>query len=643
MIRLLILGIALGSLVACGGGSGDSSAGGGDTLPPGGYLISSLTDPIDIASQSIVSFNLANAETDTTYRYTFTDEQNAQVTGTGAVTLSSQTITGIDLSGLANGNIQLQLTLTDSSNNIGDVVEAAATKQVLPQSQTVSISGQITFDRVPYNIDGIGLDYDAIRVVPIKEATLRIVDIDSTVVASSKTDSTGTYQVEVPLNTEVRVEVLAELFEANPSLNWLTRVVNDSSGNSLYVLRGSLVDSGELDQTRNLHASSGWDGVAYSAERSAAPFAILDSIYQIYDQIRSEGVSLSMPELEIRWSGNNADGSFYRSGGNSYIEVGGAADLDTDEYDQHVIIHEWLHYYEDKISRGDTIGGSHSLNSLLEPRTSYSEGRGNAWSGIVLADPIYKDALGADQQNGFDLDLEGETAISSGWYSERSVQEIIYDLVDTNNEGVDTLSMSISDLLGAWQSFDYINQSSLTTIYSLGEILSQMQPASETAIASLMQNEDIMGAGKYGAGETNDGGKTYALPVYHELLVGAVPIEVCSNNAADGEYNRLENRQLIRFSINTEGAYKVEMSRDAGNTNFDGSVETDPDFVVYLKGVAVTDYDAGEGSSPDVDVEVFVRSFVQGDYVLEAFDWFNADEDGATGGLSCFDISVVPD
>lgn len=638
-LKLLLLLPLSSVLLACGGGSNESSDL-DDITAPSGYAVSSLTDPVDINNQTNVSFHLTEAEIGSVYRYTFTDEQNAHITGTGPVTLSSEVISGINLSELADGLVTLQLALTDSSGNIGPLVEATSNKNAQPELNTVEISGQITFDRVPYNFDGIGLDYDGTFSEPIKEATIRVRDSAGQILLSSKTDNAGYYQVDVPINIEVRIEVLAELYEASPVLNWLARVVDDSNGNALYILSGSLTDSGETGQIRNLHADSGWDGATYASTRSAAPFAILDSLYKIYDLMREENISLSMPELEVRWSPNNSNGSFYRSGINNYIEIAGTANLDTDEYDQHVIIHEWLHYYEDRVSRGDTIGGAHSINDRLEPRTAYSEGRGNAWSGIVLKDPIYKDAIGTDQQNGFELNLENEPGRNSGWYVERSVQEIIYDLVDTENEGLDSLTLSVADLINSWQSPSYINQSSLTTIFSFREVLEQSQPSSATAIADLMQREDISGTGIFGEGETNDGGRPYGLPVYYDLTVGTVPFEICSDNQ-EGEYNHLENRQLLRFSISNQGNYKIEMSRDAGNTNFDASVETDPDFIVYLRDSTITNYEGGEGGSSDVDNETFIGEFEAGDYILEAFDWFNTDDNSFTGGLSCFDISVI--
>lgn len=603
-----------------------------DTAAPSGYSISNLTNPISSANQSVVAFSLSGAEIGTIYRYTFTDKFDAQLSETAPVTQEEQNFLGIDVSTLVDGEIDLQLTLTDAAGNIGVSQQLTTTKDAIIGVTAIELSGRVTFDRVPHNGTSIGLDYSSIATYPAREVSLRVVDVSGAIIVSTKTDQNGEYQVEVPADTLVRVEVLAELFEADPSLNWLVRVNENSSSTSLYVLQGGLVDSGELDQVRDLHANSGWDGSSYNNERAAAPFAILDSIYKIMLRLQSEGLSLSLPELDVRWDTSNSNGSFYSSGSSDYIEIAGLENSDTDEYDEHVIVHEWLHYYEDQVSRGDTIGGSHSISSLLEPRTAYSEGKGNSWAGIILEDPIYKDALGVGQQNGFDLDLENETAFNAGWYIERSVQEIIYDLVDTTNDGVDDISLSVSDLVRTWQSSYYLEQASLTTIYSFREALELIVPGSVTEIDDLYTAQDIFGSGLYGAGETNDSGLTYSLPVYHELTPNGIPIEICSDNSADGEYNRLENRQLVRFTVGTSGSHSIALSRAVP----DPLVEVDPDFYVYKRGVVVA-----SGISAPAETESWTGDLATGEHIIDAYDYFNVDDSASTGGSICYDLSVL--
>lgn len=603
-----------------------------DTAPPSGYSISNLTNPVTSANQTNVGFGLSGAEIGTIYRYTFTDKFGAQLSETAPVTQEEQNFFDIDLSTLADGDIDLQLALTDSSNNVGEPQELTTAKDAIIGVTAIELSGRITFDRVPHNGAGIGLDYSSITTNPAREVSLRVVDVSGAIIVSTKTDQNGEYQVEVPVDTLVRVEVLAELFEADPSLYWLVRVNENSSSTSLYVLQGALVDSGELDQVRDLHADSGWGGSSYSDERAAAPFAILDSIYKIFQRLRLEGVSLALPELDIRWDTSNSNGSFYASGSSDYIELAGLENVDTDEYDEHVIVHEWRHYYEDQVSRGDTIGGAHSITSQLEPRTAYSEGVGNAWSAIILDDPIYKDALGNDQQSGFQIDIESSGFAEAGWYIEKSIQEIIYDLVDTTNEGVDDLSLSVSDLIQTWQSSYYVEQTSLTTIYSFREALELIVPGSVTEIDDLYTGQDIFGSGLYGAGETNNSGLTYSLPVYHELSPNGIPIEICSDNSADGEYNRLENRQLVRFTVGASGSHTIALSRVVP----DPLVEVDPDFYVYKRGVVVA-----SGISAPAETESWTGDLATGEHIIDAYDYFNADDSALTGGLVCYDLSVL--
>src|SRR5690606_40072898 len=44
----------------------------------------------------------------------------------------------------------------------------------------------------------------------------------------------------------------------------------------------------------------------------------------------------------------------------------GAENVDTDEFDTHVILHEWAHYFEKALSRTDTIGGMHQYADYLD-------------------------------------------------------------------------------------------------------------------------------------------------------------------------------------------------------------------------------------------------------------------------------------
>ncbi|GAA5040662.1 hypothetical protein GCM10011506_41460 [Marivirga lumbricoides] len=91
--------------------------------------------------RQLVSFTFAGAEVGATYNYSFTTDRGlGSVTGTGTITTGTDQITGIDLSGLADGTITLSVTLTDSNGNTGDeAVDTAIKDTSAPEEYSVNI------------------------------------------------------------------------------------------------------------------------------------------------------------------------------------------------------------------------------------------------------------------------------------------------------------------------------------------------------------------------------------------------------------------------------------------------------------------------------------------------------------------------
>ena len=98
------------------------------TTVPTGYTVTIDQDPIDENNQTVVSFTFAGATSGTTYNYTFSsDGGGTPVTGNGTIVTATDNITGINLSGLTNGNITLSVTLTNV-NGAGTPATDTATK-----------------------------------------------------------------------------------------------------------------------------------------------------------------------------------------------------------------------------------------------------------------------------------------------------------------------------------------------------------------------------------------------------------------------------------------------------------------------------------------------------------------------------------
>ena len=65
---------------------------------------------------------------------------------------------------------------------------------------------------------------------------------------------------------------------------------------------------------------------------------------------------LDFPPLYVNWSTESADGVLHALDGLSILQ--GKVGVDTDEFDRHLVIHEWGHYFENYLSRSNSMGVS---------------------------------------------------------------------------------------------------------------------------------------------------------------------------------------------------------------------------------------------------------------------------------------------
>ena len=237
--------------------------------------------------------------------------------------------------------------------------------------------------------------------------------------------------------------------------------------------------------------------------------------------------------------------------------------------------------------------------------------------------------------------MESNAISLDGFYIENSIQEIVYDLLDSEDDGVDNFTLPLKSFIDTLLSNVYLSQTSLTSIYSLREALEVTSPETSAVVDTLYSTEDIQGDGFFAEGETNGGGFDFSLPIYQQLTVGAAPIEICSDNNV-GEFNRLENRQWLRVNIEDSGFYTISMTRGPANTNWNASIDSDPDFRIFSQGRSV-----GVGFSGVSNSEVNTVQLFEGEHIIDAYDFFNIDINFnggiSTGGLTCFNISITED
>lgn len=634
--RFVVLSFLSALLAACGGGSGGGGGNGGtQNAPP---VASFTASPQSGAAPLTVAFD-ARASSDpdgsiASYAWAFGDGG----AGTGAT---------LQYAYSAAGSYEARLTVTD---NRGATAQATRTITVTGTGGggggNVDVAGRITYERVPVAGGTSGLNYGATRAEPARRVVVELLSAsNSSVLATTSTDADGNYSFSAPANTNVVVRAKAQTRSTSPS--WNIRVLNNTNSGALYVLDSSSFNTGNAAVTRNLLAQSGWGGSGYTSTRAAAPFAILDTIHESMQFVRTQGnANVSLPALDVYWSTENRpsedwvpatgqiETTLYRSSGpDGGIYVLGRENVDTDEYDQHVLAHEFQHYLEDVISRTDTVGGPHSLGDRLDLRVAFSEGFANAFSGMALGNPAYRDTFGSQQAQSSGFDLETTSSGQAGWYNESSVQLIVWDLYDAANEGADAVT------LGYGPMYDVLVGPlragfALTSIYAFVDALRDLPGAPVAGIDALMSSRSIHGTGAFGAGETNDGSVQESLPVYKDVTVDGGARRVCGTRAA-GTYNKHGNRQFLRFVLGSSRTVTIRAQYTGEGSTSPFTPAPDPDIVLYRAGFLA----AAEGTADGE--EVLTRALTSGTYVIEVYEYSHIDPDTTSRrGITCFNVSV---
>jgi hypothetical protein len=440
----------------------------------------------------------------------------------------------------------------------------------------VTLSGSITYDSVPFkNTNSGALDYDNITRKAVRGALVEAVNTSGTVLASTSTDASGNYSMELN-STTVKLRVSAKLYQAPSSgeASWDFQVKDNTNGNALYTMEGAFASLGTSGtQTRNLNASSGWGGSSYAATRVAAPFSILDVVYQSMQKVLAADTDLVFPALNIYWSTGNRSGTIGTSHYNSgevALYILGQENVDTDEYDVGVLAHEWGHYYEDQFSRSDSIGGSHGVGDILDIRLAFGEGFATAFGGLVMETQYYRDSGSSGQQGTlFAENLEaGGSSTNPGWFSEASIYHMLYDIYDATNDTGDTLTLSFASLHNLLVSTQKTT-AAFTSIFTYITALKTQNPSFTSQIDAITSNESIATITDiYGTGRTNR--TVNANPLYADLSVGgSVTITPNYSGTATDPTRALGAHNFVKFTIATERDYTINVSSSTGvNLNF---------------------------------------------------------------------------
>jgi hypothetical protein len=492
-------------------------------------------------------------------------------------------------------------TTTSSSTSTGDD-PTTTTGEVM-----FRVSGKLSYEWVPFAGEGGGLDYAATVQRPIRGASVRLLDADTDEeLASTWADEQGGYAFDYTGPAKVKLWVYAET--QTPAV-----VIEDNTADDVvYVLESDVVDS-DVDATLDVLARTGWTGDGYGEARAAAPFAVLDAVHGAATRFLTETVPPpDLAPLRVNWSvenrpeaGDLALGQIGTSHWDSTeLYILGKADIDTDEFDAHVLVHEWCHYFQTHVARSDSPGGPHGEGDILDARLAWGEGACNGLSAVLL-DPVflYTDTSGPQQSVSYVMDLPDnviDAEANPGWFGERTVAGILLDLYDGADEPFDGVEFGLQGVYDALLA--QAEHPAQSTLFSFIAPLKDAHPDEADLIDDLVAYHaagpdygvDAIQDG-WGAGESHAGDDPSNLPIYTDAVVDEMYLRDLVGGVPDNWAG-----QIRLFRITGDGLPITVTS----------TCDEDIDLVVYQAAELITEAATASGNEEltfdTIDGEIYV-------------------------------------
>lgn len=327
-------------------------------------------------------------------------------------------------------NISTSMPLQDLKNlNISEVQEYCTTVNTF--SPSVTITGTATYQAREVSLTGLGAP-GAPQVIP--HAEVRVVDSSGTVVQCSQTDESGNLSFTVPTTaTTLKVQVLSR---ANNDYVKVSVLKPDSS--TPHYIEASFVVSSNI-QTLNI----GNINAPATGTLEGGAFNIYKQIWKANQFLRIQTASCDgtsctpltvAKKVIVFWKKGFNPGSYYNYGLLSFyvpeykslFVLGGDKDktdyLDTDHFDNSIIIHEYAHFLEHMYAKTDSPGGSHDGNSVIDPRLAWGEGWADFFQAAVTGNAVYQDSVG---------NIDGDTL----FYFNENLETAQHDIPSTPGEG----------------------------------------------------------------------------------------------------------------------------------------------------------------------------------------------------------------
>jgi len=586
-LKTLIVSLILLTLIACGGGSESSK----QIEPP-----ENIELPENIAPTVVISTNLSEiTESDSINLNAIASDTDGTIetiqwtSNIGSFSNPNELETLYTAPEVIEGDeISITLEVTDNLNSSN-----SSTLKLKLLKQPITVSGRATYENV--TVDEYGHDYSNIHDLPIRGASVYLLDMDNNIISQSATDSLGLYSLEVAQKGNYSIEIVAEIGSSIFEDNYISVRDNLTGSNEnrftheTKVYRFEVIDFITIEQSMlniDFAAELLWDSAIgqYSSGRNAPIFALLDQAYSMQELVFNWRENFKLPPLTIYWNENNiAQGGVWWNGeipnssfaGFDYnaIFVRSDDEVNIDEYDRTLIGHELGHFVLVSLSRDESLGGSHSATRAMDMRQSFIEGFASYFSWLLTGNEFLIDSDGkkngtTNQQNIF---LNVNNIYNKGWYYENVNSDILKTIAVGNDsyhlpgQG----SQFVFDVI-----HDYMNQSdAFISIHSfIGNSIKKDNSFSSEFQAYLL-TKGVSSLSEWGTNETyNDSDPisknalehTY-LPLYTDIKINDTGI-ACLNDTVVGSGNRLGIVKYFRFTseIESDGGYFLNWNSNEG-------------------------------------------------------------------------------
>ncbi len=431
-----------------------------------------------------------------------------------------------------SGRITGTPTLMGSGNvtfTVTDSVGTATNKQLLMTigpAPTVTISGTFTFDKVPATVTGLNMA--GIVQLPIRGCFVGLEDQTNTGVwySSSFTSATGTYSLPSPQNRNVKLYIYALSSSSAGSIT----VVDRASGATPKAI-WAIATPNIAVTTVNVTASD-WN--VPDSTRINGAFNIANVVYGIQQTILGVAPSSIFGDATIEMSTSFYAGTSYFQGSTGYIK--GHRPINSDDFDDAVIAHEYSHFLQTQFSRSDNLGGSHSPDQIIDPRVAFAEGMATFLGQMFLASPLYIDTSAAGVELLFDA--ESSPTANQGYWNEVSILKLLWDCADATNESGDSLTLPFSAF---WTVFTQdMFAHSFVYLIDFIDSLRARNLASGAAIAGILAKESIT---------YTPGGNPSVPNPWPYFISSNTPINAFLDASIDDQWNLMIAADVFYFSV----------------------------------------------------------------------------------------------